>query len=173
MRSDSNFLPVLPAPPYRLRAFENRDLGMVREASADPLIPLISTVPAPFTDAAGAAFIERQRDRVRTGVGYPFAVAREADDVAVVHTGVWPRPGDPERASCGYWIVASARGRGAATSALRALAVWAFQTLGVQRLELYIEPWNAASLRTARAAGFTREGLMRWSPARPDVAMTS
>ena len=154
-------LPVLAASPYRLRPFSERDLEMVREASSDALIPLISTVPSPFTEEAGLAFVERQHDRVRSGVGYPFAVAREVDDVAVGHAGLWPRPGDAERASCGYWVVTSARGRGTAGCALRALSDWGFGTLGMQRLELYVEPWNVASARTAVAAGFRREGLMR------------
>ena len=30
----------------------------------------------------------------------------------------------------------------------------------LHRIELYIEPWNAASWRTAGSAGYQREGLM-------------
>jgi RimJ/RimL family protein N-acetyltransferase len=28
-------------------------------------------------------------------------------------------------------------------------------------MELYVEPWNTASIRTAEKAGFRREGLLR------------
>ena len=31
----------------------------------------------------------------------------------------------------------------------------------VPRVELHVEPWNTASVRTAELAGFTWEGLMR------------
>ena len=31
----------------------------------------------------------------------------------------------------------------------------------LHRLELYIEPWNLASIRTAERAGYEREGLLR------------
>jgi ribosomal-protein-alanine N-acetyltransferase len=31
----------------------------------------------------------------------------------------------------------------------------------VERLELYVEPWNEASWRAAEAAGYQREGLLR------------
>ncbi|MDV6277748.1 GNAT family protein [Rhodococcus erythropolis] len=41
------------------------------------------------------------------------------------------------------------------------MSEWAQTTLKIPRLELYVEPWNAASLRTADNAGFTREGLLR------------
>ena len=68
---------------------------------------------------------------------------------------------DEGRASIGYFVVKSARGRGAATHALRALAAWGLGTLGIPRLELYIEPWNAASIVTAERCGFRREGLLR------------
>ena len=154
-------LPVLPAPPYRLRPFAIGDLPLVREASSDPYIPLISTVPAEYTDAAGLAFIARQNDRVDSGAGYPFAIARGDDDVAVGHVGVWPRPSDRERASVGYWVAPSWRGRGAASCAVRALSDWAFWFLGIQRLEAYVEPWNMASQRTVEAVGYVREGTMR------------
>ncbi len=31
----------------------------------------------------------------------------------------------------------------------------------IPRLELYVEPWNLASIRTAEMSGFKREGLLR------------
>jgi RimJ/RimL family protein N-acetyltransferase len=57
--------------------------------------------------------------------------------------------------------VASARGRGAAALAVAALAGWALGELGIPRVELYVEPWNSASIRSAERAGFRREGLLR------------
>jgi RimJ/RimL family protein N-acetyltransferase len=35
------------------------------------------------------------------------------------------------------------------------------QIRGLYRVELYIEPWNAGSIRVAQAAGYQREGLLR------------
>ena len=32
---------------------------------------------------------------------------------------------------------------------------------GIERLELYVEPWNEGSWRAAEHVGFQREGLMR------------
>jgi hypothetical protein len=42
-------VPRLDAGPFVLRPFTLDDLDVVREASADPHIPLITTVPAVFT----------------------------------------------------------------------------------------------------------------------------
>jgi RimJ/RimL family protein N-acetyltransferase len=53
------------------------------------------------------------------------------------------------------------RGHGYAAQALAGLARWARSDLRIPRLELYIEKWNIASVRTAERAGFEREGLLR------------
>jgi RimJ/RimL family protein N-acetyltransferase len=70
-------------------------------------------------------------------------------------------PPVPERASTGYFVVERHRGAGFAGRALATLATWAFEAIDVVRLELYAEPWNVGSIRTAERAGFVREGLLR------------
>ncbi len=68
---------------------------------------------------------------------------------------------DPGLAAVGFWLRPEARGRGAATIAVQLIARWAFDELGVQRLELTTAPENVASQRVAERAGFTREGVLR------------
>lgn len=154
-------VPRLAAGPYVLRAFVPGDLGLVREAAADPYIPLVTTVPCPFTREAGLAFIARQHARVRDGEGYPMVIVDRVGDRAVGSIGVWLRDVSAGRVSVGYWVVPSARGRGAASHALIAAAAWALTDLPIVRVELFVEPDNAASIRTAERAGFVREGLLR------------
>ena len=137
------------------------DLDVVREASTDPFIPLITTVPAAFTEDEGRGFIERQWSRAERGAGYSFAIAESISDRAIGQIGLWLASISEGRASVGYWIARSARGRGAAGFAVKAVAWWAHHELEVPRLELYVEPWNTASIRTAERAGFQREGLLR------------
>jgi ribosomal-protein-alanine N-acetyltransferase len=168
-------VPTLFVPPYRLRPFEMTDLDLVREASSDPYIPLITSVPSPFSEAEGAAFIERQWIRARLGQGFPFVIADAATDRGIGVIGL--RHVGEGRASIGYWVVKSARGRGVATHALRAVAAWGLGELRIPRLELTVEPWNTASTVTAERCGFRREGLLRaWmrvGTERPDVLMYS
>ena len=154
-------VPILEAGPFRLRPFVFGDLDVVREASTDPLIPLITTVPAAFTQAEGRRFIERQWSRAERGAGYSFAIAESISDRAIGQIGLWLASISEGRASVGYWIARSARGRGAAGFAVKAVAWWAHHQLEVPRLELCVEPWNTASIRTAERAGFQREGLLR------------
>ena len=148
--------PVLAAGDYVLRRWELTDLAAVEEASADPYIPLVNTVPAVYTHEAGVAFVERQWARPASGL-YPFAISRAADGRAVGHAGL--RIMGPDRAEAGYWVVPSARRAGAAQSALRALSAWGLHELGIAQLELHLEPWNTGSLRTAESCGYRPDGL--------------
>ena len=82
-------VPVLAAGPFRLRPFVLADLSAVREAAQDPYIPLITTVPAPFTETEGRRFIERQWDRARRGSGYSFAITDSTNGRAIGQIGLW------------------------------------------------------------------------------------
>ena len=53
------------------------------------------------------------------------------------------------------------RSKGYARAALSALSDWALRHDEVHRLELYVEPWNEPSWRTAASCGYRREGLLR------------
>ena len=60
-----------------------------------------------------------------------------------------------------YWTAAEARGAGLASRACASLARYAFDHLGVHRLELGHRVNNPASCRVAHRAGFAAEGLER------------
>jgi RimJ/RimL family protein N-acetyltransferase len=65
------------------------------------------------------------------------------------------------RAEVGYWLVPAARGRGVATQSVRMVARWAFEELGLVRLELLAHPDNVRSQAVAERSGFLREGRVR------------
>lgn len=146
---------------FVLRPWEFSDLPLVQEASSDEYIPLITTVPSTYSQEAGEAFVRRQWERASTGSGYPFVIVRVQDGQPVGAIGLWLRDLNEGRASLGYWVARSARGQGVAAAALRAVAAWGLGDLKIPRLQLCLEPWNAASARTAESVGFQREGLLR------------
>ena len=154
-------VPCLEGAVVRLRPFQAIDVDAVREASGDPFIPHITTVPDTDDAELAAAYLQRQHERARTGTGYSFAIADTHDVAAAGQIGLWLRDLDQGRASIGYWVRRSARRRGYATDALSTLARWAWSLDGIDRLELYVELWNEGSWRAAARAGFTREGVMR------------
>jgi ribosomal-protein-alanine N-acetyltransferase len=155
-------VPELASPPVVLRPFALSDLALVRQASADPFIPSITSVPRRYTDDGGRAFIERQHARDAEGDGYSFVIARQNEPQAGIGSiGLWLHEIESGRASIGYWLVAEARGQRLATHALRAVVAFAFGALSIPRLHLFVEPWNVASALTAEGAGFTREATLR------------
>ena len=155
-------VPELVSGPILLRPFTLADVALVRGAAADPYIPTISSVPPAYNEDEGRAFIERQLDRAEGGHGYPFVIAPGLEpDRGIGSAGLWLREIDSGRASIGYWLVPSARGENLAAWALRGLVTFAFAVLAIPRLHLFVEPWNIASHKTALAAGFTREALLR------------
>jgi [ribosomal protein S5]-alanine N-acetyltransferase len=154
-------VPELHYGPILLRGFALSDLQLVRQAAEDPYIPSITSVPPTYSDDNGRAFIEQQHKLALGGHGYPFVIAEESNPHhGLGALGLWLREIENGRASIGYWVVPSARGRHTAGLALRAAATYAFEVLAIPRLQLFIEPWNAASLRTAEYGGFVQEAFL-------------
>jgi RimJ/RimL family protein N-acetyltransferase len=135
--------------------------AMVRDLSSDPSVPLIGTLPPNATDAEATDWMQRQRERWTEGTGFSFAVAEAHRGHAVGAIGLWLRELAQGRATAGYSIGPSFRRSGYATDALKALTGFAWSLPTLHRVELYIEPWNEASIRTAHSAGYQREGLLR------------
>lgn len=157
---------VMPsaAPTFgdvRLRAFEERDVGMVVDLSTDPYLPKIGSLLGNANRKDALAYIGRQISRLDTGVGYSFCVADKDTDEAFGTAGLWLAPLAAGRATAGYSIAPRNRGRRIAGQALIALTRFGWSVPELHRIELYIEPWNVASIRTAELAGYEREGLLR------------
>lgn len=157
-------VPTLNAGPFSLRPFRHDDLSLVLAAGRDPFIPQITSLPAKATAGQARDWIALQHTRVRDGVGYPFVIAKGATDEPVGSIGLWQHKIGPGRASIGLGA------RRASPASCRELCsqrdrYLGFTLPGIVRLELYVEPWNKGSWRTAEHAGFYREGLLRsWEP---------
>jgi len=140
--------PRLAADGVVLRVPDDGDASWITEAYDDPDIArFIVGTPPPrrWGSATDAEFV--------------IADAARAEPLGVISLRI-AEP-DPGLAAVGFWLRPEARGRGAATVAVQLIARWAFDELGVQRLELTTAPENVASQRVAERAGFTREGVLR------------
>jgi len=161
-------MPALPFPTpplgdrvVALRRWREADIAAQLEAFGDPLFERFSDW-APSTDADAVRYLaEHEAARLR-GEQLELALVEPHDaNVLLGGASLNDVSLSQGRAAVGYWLAPEARGRGIATHAVRLLARWAFDSLGVARLELTCGPDNHASQRVADRCGFTREGLLR------------
>ena len=73
----------------RLRAFGPRDVAMVRNLSTDSYVPLAGSLVPHATVEQGLDWINRQHERLITGIGYSFCIAAVEDDRALGQVGLW------------------------------------------------------------------------------------
>jgi ribosomal-protein-alanine N-acetyltransferase len=145
----------------RLRLFGPDDLDDIREAADEPEVARYTTVPSPYTATDARAWLVNTTAGLRAGTDlHPIIVDADTGELLGA-CGVAQRPGDPGNWGIGYWIAKAHRGRGVAAAGVRLLAPYAFEHLGVERLELQAEESNPGSVRTAEACGFKREGTLR------------
>ena len=118
-----------------------------------------TTVPVPFTPAAGREFVLRQHRRTEHWQGWSLVVeGPEGTGIGAAALMLRPQPGV---GGIGYWLLAPARGRGLATRAVRLLSDWALGPCGLDRVEAWVEPDNATSVAVLTRVGFLREGRLR------------
>ena len=130
-------------------------------ALADPEIVRWTRVPSPYTRTDGEEFIRLMEESRQAGYELALAVVTAENDDLLGSISVRAVSREHRRAELGYLVFAHARRRAVATRAVRLLARYSFEGLGMDRVEILAHPDNAASQRVAEKAGFTREGLLR------------
>jgi ribosomal-protein-alanine N-acetyltransferase len=145
-----------------LRRWRSTDIdALVRYANNwNVWINLKDRFPHPYTQADGRAWIAHCH--AETGDVTNFAI--EFQDQAIggigldLHTDV-----HRVMASIGYWLAEPFWRHGFATSAVKAVSTYAFQTFDLQRLQATVFEWNAPSARVLEKAGYTFEARLRRS----------
>ncbi|MFL6076826.1 MAG: GNAT family N-acetyltransferase [Mycobacteriales bacterium] len=143
-----------------IRPVRPGDATRLREQLNDPAFQIRGSGPAAETDVAtAAARIHGQLKGWLAGERASFAIADPVTDafagtITLYMTG-------PGRGMIGMGVHPAYRGRGWAARAVRLLARWAFEVVGLARLEAGVEPDNAPSIRSLERGGLRREGLLR------------
>jgi ribosomal-protein-serine acetyltransferase len=119
----------------------------------------------------------------REGATYAIAARHVAESIHAWHAGKWydfaitrtdsaaflGRVGLDQisargTANVGYWVRTGQTGQGIATAAVRLMARFGFEDLGLRRLELLVAVDNVASRRVAEKAGAKFEGVLPAGP---------
>ncbi|MEV0426572.1 GNAT family N-acetyltransferase [Micromonospora sp. NPDC050495] len=145
-----------------LRPWRPEDADAVYRACQDRDIQRWTTVPRPYLPEHALGFVTGVSARAwAEGTGAPFAVCDERTGELLASCGLVSIDRALDSAEVGYWTAPSARGRGVAVRATRAVARWAFDTLKLRRLTWQAEIGNHASRLVALRAGFRVEGELR------------
>ena len=145
----------------RLRPIAEADIDAVTAACQDPEIARYTTIPAPYERHHAREWMSASAAGIASGTDLGLLAVDAETGRLLGSVGLHSLDPVSGRCSSGYWIAREARGRGIAARALRLLCGFAFDELNVRRVELWIEPENAASRRVAGAVGFVCEGRLR------------
>ena len=163
-------VPPLPVPdppladgPTRVRGWRDEDLAARVEAWRDPGLMrfMLQQAPAEPSLEDAAEWLAVREGRRESGQALFLVVAERDSDEAVGAVWLWNVSLAEGCGEVGYWLLEHGRGRGHATRAVRLLVAYAFDRLGLERIELLTLPDNEPSKRVAERAGFQSEGLLR------------
>jgi ribosomal-protein-alanine N-acetyltransferase len=143
------------------RAADYAQWSLLRAGSRAFLQPWEPTWPA--DDLTRNAFRRRlsaYAHDMERGVAYPFLVFRASDNVMVGGITLSNiRRGVAQMGSIGYWVGQEHTRRGHTVAAVGAVTRFAFQRLGLHRVEAACIPANTASRAVLARAGFRQEGM--------------
>ncbi|MGB2696181.1 MAG: GNAT family N-acetyltransferase [Dehalococcoidia bacterium] len=114
-----------------------------------------TTEPRDLTpDDVRRAIEEQLREPTYAG----FAITDAATGMLLGNISLVVAEPDRHTGEVSYWLAAEARGRGAATDAVRTVMRWGFASLPLERIEIFMDPANEASQRVAQRAGCMEDG---------------
>jgi len=154
-------VPELVAPRVRLRALDERDADALFAMFSNPeTMRWWSSGPWPDRSRADA-LLAKARDDLARGEAIRWGVERRDTGVLAGTCSLFAFSAQNRRAEVGYLLAHEHWGAGLMREAIGAVTDWAFDALGLIRVEADVDPRNAASLRLVEALGFRREGLLR------------
>lgn len=143
-----------------LRRLTEADVPTIAVACSDPQTQKWLPLPQPYTeDSARWYALEMAPAALASGRALELAIEVEGEFAGVI--GLKNTDWAAAKTEAGYWLGPWARGRGVTARALAAIAEWALDSQGIGRVEVLVATGNAASLATARKAGFVEEGTLR------------
>lgn len=161
--------PTLTDGVVTLRPWRDADSDAVHAACQDEQIQQWTTVPSPYQLTDAEEFIQSAQESWDAGTEAPFAVVSAADGTLVGSCGLVRVDQREQVGEVGYWVAPWARRRGYLTRALAVLEAWAGESTDLATLAALVEEANSASMRSARAAGFSLTDQIRFLPLHGDL----
>ncbi|MEO3783858.1 GNAT family protein [Actinocorallia sp. B10E7] len=144
---------------WHLRPPRESEAADLLDLAADPGVRL-------YTPRLNSVTTEEQaREQLLQWTGWEdrivFSILESTTERYAGHVMVFDLDEENSAAEIGYRVAPWARGRGAASTAVRCVTGWVFATLGLARLTLIHSVGNDASCRVAEKNGYLLEGVQR------------
>jgi RimJ/RimL family protein N-acetyltransferase len=159
-------IPDLPEPlsdgRASIRLAAERDIPEILIAHEDDprLAPVLGLERPPTGAQLGRAMEEAAAGRA-AGTSVVLTIVEPGADECRGQIEAGRFDWEHAHADLTIWVAPDARGRGLGRAALGLVAGWLLGTCGLERVQLLAAPDNLPAIRSALAAGFTREGLLR------------
>jgi ribosomal-protein-alanine N-acetyltransferase len=154
-------LPTIEAPRLCLRPVHEDDVDALYRIFSHPEVMRYWGAPALADREAAVQLLKEIHDGFQGRRAMKWGVAQRTDNALIGTTTLFNLNLENRRAELGYGLDRNYWGKGYMTEALQALLHYAFEGLGLHRLEADVDPRNAASIRTLERLGFQREGYLR------------
>lgn len=154
-------LPRIETPRLVLRHLDDADVPALYDIFRDPEVTRYWSWPAYRHPAQAAALLDEIDELFDERTLFQWGVARREDDLVVGTVTLFQVEPENRRGEVGFALGRAAWGHGYMREALAALFDFAFDTLGLHRLEADVDPRNDRSLAVLERHGFRREGLLR------------
>jgi ribosomal-protein-alanine N-acetyltransferase len=152
--------PILTTPRLRLRQFREDDVEAMHGCFTNVESMRYWNTPLHTKRIESERAVRRFIDCTPSYYRF-WAVADKTTDRCLGFVNYHDGHIRSKRAAIGYIVDPAHRRQGVATEAVSAMIRFCFQDLGLHRLQAFIHPDNAPSLKLIEKLGFRREGLLR------------
>jgi [ribosomal protein S5]-alanine N-acetyltransferase len=149
------------SPRLCIRPLDAQDLPDLLCMNGDPAVTQFLPYATWQSMSDGAAWLERMAALAATGTGQQCVVVRQADARVIGSLLFFKYDEGSRRIELGYALGRAHWGQGLMGEAVQAACLFAFDHLGIRRIEAEVNPANLASCALLRRVGFTLEGTSR------------
>ncbi len=154
-------VPVLHGERVMLRVWRREDAEAMFDFFSDPDFTRYWS-RAVYADVAEVrSYIDLQLADLARFEFYPWAITQHGDDTPIGTCTLFGIDRDNRRCMLGYGLRPATQGRGLGREAVKLAINFAFEEVGLHRIETDIDPRNERSWRLVERLGFQREGLLR------------
>ena len=158
---DATALPTLEGQRVRLRHVTQADADSFFAVFTNPDVMRYWAHPPMQDRSEAVALVDDIHQCFADRTLFQWGIALRADDRVIGHLTLAALDKTHKRAEIGYALHREQWGKGLMLEAQTLLLDYAFDVLGLHRIEADADPRNAASIKSLERLGFGREGYLR------------